>query len=667
MRRVSFTLGRHNKDESNIQKVSYFYAFTDDKETQQQVAEAAPVKRTYKELLDTASDIVTAFNYTPQDSTMALMTTSGDTISSSTSGEGTLSWGLTTQGSSWDTLTVLRREVWEEQGQIKGEKYFSPVVINKLTQGGGFIDYNVSNHRTYQYIFYPFLNAEAEEGKVGWSYSSVVSTKWDCWSLTELHPTDDKYTFEADAEDVWLFKYNLTPSMQKHNFSKTEQKNLSAYPKFSLGTQNNMSGDVSCLLGREFISQNLLTQRRKITVEQLYSIDENLIYWTSTGFLPSRPQVSAAPNLGVYSFGSNQVIFWCAKNKQGEPQDIDSSDVEGALKTLLFNYYGSIQYYKDEDEMVVSSMFNSDNKFIARTFASTDTTALKVAWSRERALMNKFYFWSVALPSGTSTIPTLTPLASLYYATPGYQLGEPRGDASDNQYGVYLKRYISDSGNTVEELVFWFNQSYRVHKNSTTTTRLSSADTVQYFLAGRTSEQTIPFTANGYFQNSNLRNILQNSSEDIVYLDSRPTTGQDWIDAYNSLLPDERTYAHFYGFYLSDSIPGTNGKMERLQLHLDGTALPQEQGGYIEKLPFTEQLTSNESVDMLEAWRKICYSGNPKLLKDNKGQKFLVQITSSSNTPALSTTRHIPDKIDFSWVEIGPTNNITVTGKRMEV
>jgi hypothetical protein len=34
MRRVSFTLGRHNKDESNIQKVSYFYAFTDDKETQ---------------------------------------------------------------------------------------------------------------------------------------------------------------------------------------------------------------------------------------------------------------------------------------------------------------------------------------------------------------------------------------------------------------------------------------------------------------------------------------------------------------------------------------------------------------------------------------------------------------------------------------------------------
>jgi hypothetical protein len=56
------------------------------------------------------------------------------------------------------------------------------------------------------------LAAESQEGKVGWGYNDVVSTKWDYWSLTELHPTDDKYTFEASYEDVWLFKYNHTPS-----------------------------------------------------------------------------------------------------------------------------------------------------------------------------------------------------------------------------------------------------------------------------------------------------------------------------------------------------------------------------------------------------------------------------------------------------------------------
>jgi hypothetical protein len=66
-----------------------------------------------------------------------------------------------------------------------------------------------------------------------------------------LHPTDDKYTFKASEEDVWLFKYNHTPSSQKHNFVKSEQRNLSAYPRFSQGTQNNISGEVSCLLGSE--------------------------------------------------------------------------------------------------------------------------------------------------------------------------------------------------------------------------------------------------------------------------------------------------------------------------------------------------------------------------------------------------------------------------------
>ena len=43
-------------------------------------------------------------------------------------------------------------------------------------------------------------------------------------------------------------------------------------------------------------------------------------------------------------------------------------------------------------------------------------------------------------------------------------------------------------------------------------------------------------------------------------------------------------------------------------------------------------LTSNEAVDMLDKWRDVCYSGNPKLLKDQKGQTFIIQITDPSNT-----------------------------------
>lgn len=83
-------------------------------------------------------------------------------------------------------------------------------------------------------------------------------------------------------------------------------------------------------------------------------------------------------------------------------------------------------------------------------------------------------------------------------------------------------------------------------------------------------------------------------------------------------------------------------------------------GGYVERLRYTPRLTSNEKIDMLKAWREVAYSGNPKLLKDMKGQSFLVQITASSNTPNYSWNK-MPDSISFSWTEIGSMDGVTIT------
>lgn len=84
-------------------------------------------------------------------------------------------------------------------------------------------------------------------------------------------------------------------------------------------------------------------------------------------------------------------------------------------------------------------------------------------------------------------------------------------------------------------------------------------------------------------------------------------------------------------------------------------------GGYIERLRYGgDNPTSNEQVDMLNAWRQIAYSGNPKLLKDLKGQKFLVQIESSSAT-IEETWNHKPVSITFSWVEIGSLDGVIIT------
>ncbi len=70
-------------------------------------------------------------------------------------------------------------------------------------------------------------------------------------------------------------------------------------------------------------------------------------------------------------------------------------------------------------------------------------------------------------------------------------------------------------------------------------------------------------------------------------------------------------------------------------------------------------LTSNEAVDMLDKWRGVCYSGNPKLLKDQKGQTFIIQITDPSNTTNESWEK-MPEEISFSWIEIADAKDCRI-------
>lgn len=70
-------------------------------------------------------------------------------------------------------------------------------------------------------------------------------------------------------------------------------------------------------------------------------------------------------------------------------------------------------------------------------------------------------------------------------------------------------------------------------------------------------------------------------------------------------------------------------------------------------------LTSNEEVDMLDKWRGVCYSGNPKLLKDQKGQTFIIQITDPSNTTNESWEK-MPEEISFSWIEIADAKDCRI-------
>jgi len=82
--------------------------------------------------------------------------------------------------------------------------------------------------------------------------------------------------------------------------------------------------------------------------------------------------------------------------------------------------------------------------------------------------------------------------------------------------------------------------------------------------------------------------------------------------------------------------------------------LPADCGGYIEKLDydvFDDYFTSNDRTNILNEWRKVCYSGNPKLLRTEDGQNYIIQITDAS-TKTNNQFNNRPVSVSFSWTEI---------------
>ena len=94
-----------------------------------------------------------------------------------------------------------------------------------------------------------------------------------------------------------------------------------------------------------------------------------------------------------------------------------------------------------------------------------------------------------------------------------------------------------------------------------------------------------------------------------------------------------------------------------------GSEIVPYQEGYIERLRASKicPLSTNEKNAMLQAWRKLVFSSNPKLLKDNTGQAWIVHLSNSNNTPQTHIP-NIPDMISFSWREIEDVSNAIIYG-----
>jgi len=97
--------------------------------------------------------------------------------------------------------------------------------------------------------------------------------------------------------------------------------------------------------------------------------------------------------------------------------------------------------------------------------------------------------------------------------------------------------------------------------------------------------------------------------------------------------------------------------------YLGSEIVPYSKNGYIERMRggIAAPLSTNEKIFMLEQWRKIASSPNPKLLKDIKGQSWIVQIMSNNNTPKNFYSNQ-PDTISFSWKQIDDTDGVIIVG-----
>ena len=74
-------------------------------------------------------------------------------------------------------------------------------------------------------------------------------------------------------------------------------------------------------------------------------------------------------------------------------------------------------------------------------------------------------------------------------------------------------------------------------------------------------------------------------------------------------------------------------------------------GGGYKEYP-TRRLSSNAPVDLLSQWRNVCFSSNPKLIRDEKGQSFIVSINSASCS-LDNTVTSAPASTSFDWEQIG--------------
>ena len=166
--------------------------------------------------------------------------------------------GETTTYDNINHVSIYKKEYWlGSNGIYTAVGDYQPVVVADnyfvgkvgTSSGAAILDFNIHNHTYYKYLVRYY---NGEDYDTSYEYESdYIAVNWEGWSLTELSLDSDEtgVVYLADTSKQWLFKYNISTGQQTQNISRTQQDNLSVYPKFVQGPKNAISGQVTCLLG----------------------------------------------------------------------------------------------------------------------------------------------------------------------------------------------------------------------------------------------------------------------------------------------------------------------------------------------------------------------------------------------------------------------------------
>ena len=105
-----------------------------------------------------------------------------------------------------------------------------------------------------------------------------------------------------------------------------------------------------------------------------------------------------------------------------------------------------------------------------------------------------------------------------------------------------------------------------------------------------------------------------------------------------------------------------------ISCYLGSEIIPLSKNGYTERTPASREqpMSTNEKAYMVARWREFIATGTPKLLRNTKGQSWIVQVMDGSTT----TNENIaikPDTISFSWKQIADTEDAVIYADTTQV